>query len=99
MLFQQLGMEIHPDVLAAAAGGPRVELSFEQVDMLQADLLVVHTGGGDPSDVPGYDALPAVSAGAVSELGFAEVVGLNTPTPLSIPFALDLLRPALEAVA
>jgi hypothetical protein len=27
------------------------------------------------------------------------VVGLNTPTPLSIPYSLDVVRPALEAAA
>jgi hypothetical protein len=26
-------------------------------------------------------------------------VGINTPTPLSVPYEIDLLRPAFEAVA
>lgn len=32
-------------------------------------------------------------------LQWTTVVALNTPTPMSIPHALDLVRPALEAAA
>jgi iron complex transport system substrate-binding protein len=55
--------------------------------------------GGDPSDLPGYDNLPAVAAGAASNPDYAEIVGLNTPSALSIPYSLEAVRPALEAAA
>jgi iron complex transport system substrate-binding protein len=101
VLFAQLGLAITPTVLEAAGDDPsgRVQLSLEQTGLLDADLLVLLTNGAAPQDIPGYAALPAVATGAVAVLEYADVVGLNTPTPLSVPYALDLIRPALEAAA
>jgi iron complex transport system substrate-binding protein len=100
LFFQSLGMEIAPSILDAGDGVVgRVQLSFEQVDVLDADLLVMFTNSGDPSDLPGYDNLPAVQAGSVALPDYAEIVGLNTPSPLSIPYSLEAVRPALEAAA
>lgn len=99
-LFGQLGLEIAPAILDAEDDSPgRVKLSLELVDLLDADLVVVLTNEADPDDVPGYSDLPAVAAGASLEMDYATAVALNTPTPLSLPFALDVLRPALEAAA
>jgi len=96
-LFYDLGLEIDPDLLAIEPGAfGRIELSFENVALLQADILVVFAQTGDPADVPGWDALPAVQSGAVVSLDFAAVSGLNQPTPLSIPYSLDLITPTLE---
>jgi ABC-type Fe3+-hydroxamate transport system substrate-binding protein len=100
VVFAQLGLELPQRLLDAADGvSGRVELSLEQASLLDADVLVLFTNGGDPADIAGYDELPAVTSGAVSVLDYAEVVGLNTPTPLSVPYSLDLIRPALEAAA
>jgi iron complex transport system substrate-binding protein len=99
-LFTQLGMSISPTILEAGRDGPgRVELSLERADMLDADLLIVFPNGGDPEDIVGWDQLPAVKSGAVSVLDYAAVSGLNTPSPLSIPYSLKLIRPELERVA
>jgi iron complex transport system substrate-binding protein len=99
VFFQQLGMDLEPGILAAADGAVgRVQLSLEQADLLAADLLVVFSNDGDPRDLVGYEQLPAVVSGATSELDYAAVVGLNTPSPLSIPYSLELVRPALEAL-
>jgi iron complex transport system substrate-binding protein len=98
--FYALGMQIAPDILAldeAAVG--RVEISFEQVELLDADLLAILANGGDPTTLPGWSDLTAVRNDAVAEFVFADVVGLNTPTPLSLPYEIDLLRPVLETVA
>ena len=96
-LFYDLGLEIDPDLLGIEPGSfGRIELSFENVAMLEADMLVVFAQTGDPADVPGWDALPAVQSGAVVSLDFAAVSGLNQPTPLSIPYSLDLITPTLE---
>jgi len=100
VVFAQLGLAISPTILDAAADvSGRVELSLEQASLLDADVLVLFTNDAEPTDIPGYDQLPAVTSGAVSVLDYADVVALNTPTPLSVPYALDLVRPALEAAA
>jgi iron complex transport system substrate-binding protein len=98
--FGQLGLEIDPDLLAIADGASgRVELSLERIDELDADLLVLLTNGAETEDIPGYDALPAFRDDAVAILDVAYVAGLNTPTPLSVPYSLERIRPALEAAA
>jgi iron complex transport system substrate-binding protein len=99
-VFHELGLEIDPDLLAIADGASgRVEISLERIDELDADLLIMLTNGADPAEIPGYRALPAVQDGAVAILDLASVVGLNTPTPRSIPYSLDAIRSALEAAA
>jgi iron complex transport system substrate-binding protein len=99
-LFAQLGMEIDPEILEEAAGsGGRLQLSLERADMLDSDLLMLLTNGADPDSVPGYGQLPAVQDDAVALLDAATAAGLNTPTPLSVPWALEQIRPALEAAA
>jgi iron complex transport system substrate-binding protein len=99
--FRQMGIEIDPELVDMAESGSRdrLELSLEQVGLLDSDLLVLLTNGVDPAEIPGYESLPAVRSGAVAVLDLAEVVGLNTPSPLSIPYSLDAVRPALEALA
>lgn len=99
-LFYRLGMEIDPDILAVDEGAVgRVQLSLEQVDLLDADLVGILANGADPSELPGWDNLPAVRAGAVVDMTFADAVAMNTPSPLSIPHVLELFRPALERIA
>ncbi len=98
--FSQLGMEISPAIIEVGAGeSGRVEVGFERMDLLDADLLALLTNGEDPSSIPSYDSLPAVKSGAVAVLDYATAVALNTPTPLSIPYGIEELRPALEAAA
>jgi iron complex transport system substrate-binding protein len=100
VLFGQLGLEIAPAILDAEDDSPgRVKLSLELVDLLDADLVMVLTNDADPDEVPGYADLPAVAAGASLEMDYAAAVALNTPSPLSLPYALELLRPALTAAA
>ncbi|MEM9561109.1 MAG: ABC transporter substrate-binding protein [Actinomycetota bacterium] len=99
-LFNALGMELDPDIVAldtSVVG--RVQISLEEVGLLQADLVGVLLNGTDPADVVGLDALPSSQSGALIDFAFADVVGLNTPSPLSVPYLLELLRPSLEIVA
>ena len=99
-LFAELGMAIDPEILGEAAGsGGRLQLSLERADMLDSDLLLLLTNGADPEQIPGYAQLPAVQNDAVALLELAVATGLNTPTPLSVPWALEEIRPALEAAA
>jgi len=88
---------VNTDLLAIADGASgRAELSLEQVGELDADMLLLLTNGADPAEIPGYGGLPAVRSGAVAMLDLPTAVGLNTPTPLSVPYGLDAIRPALE---
>ncbi len=99
ILFIQLGMVI-PESLQALGGGEagRAQLSLEQISMLDAEMLMMLTQGADPADIAGYDQLPAVQAGAVQIMDYPLAVALNTPTPLSIPYALELVEPTLAEV-
>lgn len=100
VLFEQLGLHISPTILDAGDGvSGRVEVSLERSELLDADLLLLLTNGGDEHDIVGYDTLPAVRKGAVTVLDYATASAINTPTPLSIPWALDRIRPALVAAA
>lgn len=99
-LFAQLGLQIDPDLIAIADGeSGRATLSLERVGELDADLLLILTNDVDTADIPGFAGLPAVQDGAVAVMDLASVTGINTPSPLSIPYSLDAIRPALEAAA
>lgn len=98
--FQELGLVINPTILELEDGtAGRVEISLEEADLLDADLLVGFGNDTELSELPGYSELPAVENDSVVEVGFEEAVALNTPTPLSIPYMLDTVRPGLEATA
>jgi iron complex transport system substrate-binding protein len=99
VVFDELGLAISPTILRQGDSFGRVRLAFENVSMLDADLLVLLTNGADTSTISGYEQLPAVRAGAVATVEYAVAAALNTPTPLSVPYALTQIRPALEAAA
>jgi iron complex transport system substrate-binding protein len=100
VIFKQLGLTLYPPVVAEGkqGGQARLNVSTERADLLRADLVVFLINGGDESDladIPGFDQLP----GTVAVLDYPTIVGLNTPTPLSIPYALDKLKPFLAEAA
>ena len=100
LFFQQLGMTMLPAIKAEGekTGSSRVQLSTERVDLLRSDLLAFLINGGDESDLadlPGFDKLP----GTVALLDYPTIVGLNTPSPLSLPYSLTQLRPYLDTAA
>ena len=98
--FSQLGLEIQPELAAQGDDGQgRLELSIENVGQLSADLVLLLTNGADPSEITGYEQLPAVQDGAAAVVDMATAVALNTPTPLSLPYAIEQVKPALEAAA
>ena len=105
LLFAELGLQVAPKLAAefAKTQQPRFPISTENVPMLESDYLVVTTGNeamqSELVKLPGYKNLTSVKNGAVANLGLAEVTGLNQPTPLSIPYLLEQLRPQLERVA
>jgi iron complex transport system substrate-binding protein len=100
LFFGGLGMTLFPPAVAEGqrTGATRAQVSTERADLLAADLLVFLVNGGDESDladIPGFEALP----GTVAIADYPTVVGLNTPSPLSLPYSLEQLRPDLEAAA
>jgi iron complex transport system substrate-binding protein len=100
VLFAELGLGLAPGIVALGdqANG-RTELSLEQISALDGDILLALTTGTDTADIVGWDQLPAVKAGTAQILDMAGAWALNTPSPLSIPWALDLIHPTLETAA
>ncbi|GAA1834420.1 iron-siderophore ABC transporter substrate-binding protein [Microlunatus capsulatus] len=76
------------------------EVSFERLDVLDADVLLVEGFEQKALDNKLFAALPAVQDGRLVNLGqfdqdFAAALGFNSP--LSIPFLLDIAVPRLAA--
>lgn len=100
LFFEDLGLGIDPDILDVADGvSGRAQLSLEQAGMLDADLLIAFSQGGDLTELVGWDRLPAVRSGALAVLDYGPVTALNTPSGLSLRYIMDEIRPALEAAA
>lgn len=99
-LFAQLGMELAPGIAAEADGATgRIEISPENIHLLDGDVLLMLTNGTDTAAITGWDQIQAVQAGAAQVVDQTEAVALNQPSPLSIPWALEVIRPTLEAAA
>ncbi|GAB90326.1 ABC transporter substrate-binding protein [Gordonia rhizosphera] len=104
-LFTSLGMSIAPTLVSEYEknGQPRFPISTENVPLLNSDMLVVTANTeqlmSTLAALPGYQALSSVRGDAVSQMSVAEIGGLNEPTPLSIPYLLDKIYPALENAA
>ncbi len=98
--FTALGLSINPKALAAADGQTgRAKFSLEQVDLLEADMIIVLANGGDPTDLIGWSALTAVRNDAVVQVDMVEATALNQPTSLSLPWVLDQIGDTLERAA
>ncbi|MGW0023959.1 ABC transporter substrate-binding protein [Rhodococcus sp. NPDC003383] len=102
-LFEQLGMTLPPSLVEeAGVGQGRLMFSPERVDALVADLLIILPNGGTEQDLmalPGFADLPAVTGGGLAVVDYPTVAAFNTPSSLSIGYALDTIRPQLEAIA
>jgi iron complex transport system substrate-binding protein len=102
--FTDLGLVMDPDVVAAREGQntARPKFSAERVDILGADLVAFFSPADDATlarDLPGFTELPSSRSGALAKADFGLIVALNTPSPLSVLYALEQLRPNLEAAA
>ena len=79
-------------------------LSAEQADTLDADVFIFYTDGGFTADKlledPLLSQIPAMASGAYVEADEPqEVVGMSSPTPLSIPVAIDRFVPQVAEAA
>ncbi|WP_018180669.1 ABC transporter substrate-binding protein [Jongsikchunia kroppenstedtii] len=102
--FTDLGMTVAPGLAdeAKRSNTPRPQLSTENVNLLNSDLLVINATTPDLQQsftaLPGYQNLTAVRNGAVSWLNLIQIFGLNSPSPSAITTNLDALRPAFAKV-
>ncbi|WOC12983.1 ABC transporter substrate-binding protein [Gordonia sp. MP11Mi] len=104
-LFSQLGLKMSPTAVRESkkTGQPRFQISTENVNLLDSDFLVAASQTPKLQErvegLPGYKSLTSVKTGAVAMLSTLEITGLNEPSPNSIPYAFDHMKPALKAAS
>ncbi|SNT49165.1 ABC transporter substrate-binding protein [Rhodococcoides kyotonense] len=104
-LFSTLGLVVAPALAdeTAKTGQPRFPISVENVPLLNSDLLVMSASTPELEErlvgLPSYANLDAVRSGAVSLLSQTDITAINEPSPTSIPYVFDKMRPALAAAA
>ncbi|MDN8580249.1 ABC transporter substrate-binding protein [Corynebacterium bovis] len=84
--------------LGGGEGGVQGKLSLENVDQLDADIIILGSmGDATPlTDSPLWSSLPAVKQHRVAELDAAGVTAFRVPTALSVPWSIDTLAPVLD---
>jgi iron complex transport system substrate-binding protein len=102
--FADLGMELPTALteLDGEGGVGAVDIGLEQLDLLSGDALFLASNGGARDELeesPLFRRLPAVEAGTYLPYDNTVALGVRVPTPLSIPYVLDVVRPTLEKVA
>lgn len=86
--------------LGGGEGGVQGRLSLENLDQLDADIIILGSLSGIDAmrESPYWGDLTAVKEDRVITLDPAGVTAFRVPTVLSIPWSLDLLRPALATL-
>jgi iron complex transport system substrate-binding protein len=101
--FTKLGMTIPPRVTDAADASGRLVVSVENIDLVDADYLLVYARGVTADDIaaaiPGWSNLRAVANGAATYADTEEIVAFYSPGPLSLAWGVDHIRPELAGVA
>lgn len=100
----ELGMVNSPLVEELSeAGAFSVNLSAEQADTLEADVFLFYADGLDAEAIladPLLSQIPAMASGAyVGASDPQAVMGMSSPTPLSIPVALEQFIPSVAQAA
>ncbi|MDL9946660.1 ABC transporter substrate-binding protein [Gordonia sp. ABSL11-1] len=104
-LFTSLGLTMAPQLIrqSSRAGQPRFQVSTENIPMLSSDLLVMAAQTPALQErmeaLPGYRNLRSVRTGAVAMMSTVQINGVNEPSPNSIPYAFEQMRPALAAAS
>jgi len=101
-LLEQLGLTLAPSVRALPGDGFYTQVGFEALGRLDADLFILWQSGEDELaallDHPVFAAFRPVARGCLVPLvDRTFVMATSAPSPLSIPWALDLLVPMLAA--
>ena len=101
-IFERLGLSIPQHIVDIKGPTGRPTLSSERIGELDSDIIFAATNNPDQNAfaaLPGYDALPAVQSGSVYVASLTTITGLNQPTPLALPYALDEIEPTLANAA
>lgn len=105
-LFTELGMRIPPGVAALPAiapGNPGGALSFENISLLDADIVVMLYATPELrrqiEEFALFRNLRGVRDGRYVVVDLPTATALRSPTVLSIPWALEQLGPSLARVA
>jgi iron complex transport system substrate-binding protein len=97
--FSDLGLEVTEEVESVTGDDFYAQISREQADLLEADVLVVYADRDTFEADPLFAELEVVQEGRVIYLDPADdltnAVGFSSP--LSLPYALDGFLPRLEA--
>ncbi|WP_051472166.1 iron-siderophore ABC transporter substrate-binding protein [Patulibacter minatonensis] len=97
--FTDLGMEVPPAIDELAGRAFYADVSQERLELLDADLLVIYGDERDLLKNQAFARLKAVREGRVIYLdqqgAISQAVGFSSP--LSIPYALEKLRPRIKA--
>lgn len=104
-LFHDLGMVVPADIEAqenpTAVGA--IDISYERIDLLHdADAIFLATVGDSRAALERngvFASLPAVTGGRYLPYDQTSAIGLRVPTPLSVPYLLEQIRPTLALVA
>jgi len=101
-LLEELGLRLAPSVEALPGDGFYTQIGFEALGRLEADLFILWQSGGDELaallDHPVFAAFGPVARGCLVPLvDRTFVMATSAPSPLSIPWALDLLVPMLAS--
>jgi len=105
-LLKNLGMQLPPTVEQLpdiAPGNPGGLLSFENISLLDADIVVMLYAGDDlqrpVEDLELFRNLRGVRDGRYFVIDLPTAVSLRTPTVLSVRWGLEQIKPSLARVA
>lgn len=101
--LEQLGFRLSPAIAKQRGADGRVAIGPERFDLLDADVLIGTTQGGDVAeqlgDAPTFQRLPVVRRGAFVGLDLVTATALAFPSALSVRYGLDEVVPRLAAAA
>lgn len=102
-LMGQLAFRLAPAVTRLPGSSYATRISTERLDVLDADVIIAHYAStaarADLEESPMFLRLGAVRLGAYLAFDTAPFIAVRMPSPLSIPYGLDHLIPALERAA
>jgi iron complex transport system substrate-binding protein len=100
-----LGLRLSEPVMQLPEGESfAVPVSFEQLDVMDADVLALYDGGDTAARQafeasPLYAALPVVERDAIVDLDDDQFYALRQPTALALPWAVETVAPGLIEAA
>ncbi|QNH95340.1 ABC transporter substrate-binding protein [Corynebacterium anserum] len=97
-ILSSLGMKVPEKQVQAAKGDARTSISAENVDLLNADFMLMWAIDGNPDNVPGYKELPVVKDKRTLRIGENESNATSLSSAASLMWAMDRIIPALKSI-